>query len=193
MMSADRDRTSNAGKPGILLHVCCAPCATYVVEALRPSFGVTGYFYNPNVHPESEYILRKEEAERFTSRAAFPFHTGEYDVERWFDLVKGHEDDPEGGERCAICYRMRLEEAARFAGVHGFECFATTLSVSPHKSAAIINRIGRELGARYGIEFYEADFKKRDGFKISCRISRELGLYRQSYCGCVFSVNRAEE
>ena len=182
--------TSEAQKPGVLVHICCGPCATYVVRALREDFHPTGYFYNPNIHPEGEYTLRREALEAYAVDAGLPLREGAYDVGRWLERVAGHQDDPEGGERCAICFRVRLEETARHAKAHGFEHFATTLTVSPHKNAEGINRIGEEVGAELGLCFHKADFKKHDGFKNSCRLSRQLGMYRQHYCGCVYSARR---
>lgn len=174
-------------KPKLLLHVCCAPCSTRVIDLLSGAYDVTGYFYNPNVHPESEYLRRLAEAERHCSRCNVPLLPSVYRPGDWHALVKGYETEPEGGARCAVCFRLRLEETARAAGVHRFDCIATTLTVSPHKDAALINRIGIEAGGRRRLCFYEADFKKGNGYGESCRLSRELGLYRQNYCGCAFS------
>ena len=170
-----------------LLHSCCAPCITHPIQHLRDEFHVTAFFYNPNIHPREEYAARRDEAERLAEKWSFPFLLGEYDVDEWFERVKGYEEESEGEFRCEICYRMRLEKTVQMAKSREFAFFGTTLSISPHKKATVINRIGKELEKVYGIEYYEADFKKKDGFKISCRISDEEGLYRQSYCGCVFS------
>lgn len=174
-------------KPGLLLHICCAPCSTHVVEVLRENYDVTGYFYNPNIHPESEYRRREEEMRRYARKAGIEMVCAEYDDARWFDAVKGMEDAPEGGERCFLCYRIRSEKAARYAKEHGYQSLTTTLSISPHKNAEKINEIGAELAARHGLQWYAADFKKRGGFDRSIRMSKEAGLYRQSYCGCIFS------
>ncbi|MBI5186542.1 MAG: epoxyqueuosine reductase QueH [Nitrospinae bacterium] len=175
-------------KPNLLLHVCCAPCSPYVVELLSKEFHVTAYFYDPNIHPEEEYRFRLEEMKKMCAGMGLGIIEAEYDPDRWFQLVEGHEKDPEKGERCGICFRMRLEQAAKFAGENGFSAFATALSVSPHKDAKAINRIGREIGNAHGVVFLEADFKKKNGFKISVEKGRELGLKRQDYCGCVFSA-----
>jgi predicted adenine nucleotide alpha hydrolase (AANH) superfamily ATPase len=174
-------------RPRMLLHTCCTPCSTYVLELLREAFDLTLYFYDPNIHPKEEYELRREEVKGYAGRFTIPFIEGPYDVNRWFDVTKGHEGDREGGERCFICYEMRLREAARFAGEKGFEYFGTVLSISPHKNAEKINEIGLSLAAEYNVKYLEADFKKRDGFKRSILLSREQGLYRQDYCGCVYS------
>jgi len=175
-------------KPGFLLHCCCAPCSTYPLRILRKDFKVTAFFYNPNIHPPKEYIARKEEMESFAARWGVPLIVGEYDVKEWFRRVKRYENEPEGGARCEICYRMRLEKTVKLAREKGIPFFGTTLTISPHKKAVVINRIGKELEEIWGVNFYEADFKKKDGFKISCQISREEGLYRQDYCGCIFSL-----
>jgi len=154
---------------------------------LKESFDVTVFFYNPNIHPKEEYEKRRDDIRRLAQRWGFSLIMGEYEVDGWFAAVKGYEEEPEGGARCGICYRMRLDKTAQMAKDREFAFFGTTLSISPHKKAAVINPIGVELQKVWGVRFYEADFKKKDGFKISCRICDEEGLYRQSYCGCVFS------
>ncbi|MBN2415738.1 epoxyqueuosine reductase QueH [bacterium] len=174
--------------PSLLLQACCAPCTTHPYRLLSERYRVTVYFYNPNIHPAAEYEKRLRELERFAGRRRFPLITGPYDAGRWFELTRGLEEEPEGGRRCPICYRMRLEETARLAAERGFDLFTTALSVSPHKNAAAINRIGREIAVESGVPFLEADFKKKEGFKISCGISREEGFYRQHYCGCRYSI-----
>lgn len=175
-------------KTKFLLHICCAPCSTHVLNLLMDRHEVVACYYNPNIHPEKEYLLRLGESERYCRERRIPLLHSEYLPETWFQIVSGHEKDREGGERCALCFRMRLDHAARLAAAEGFDIFGTTLTVSPHKDAALINRIGMEAGARHGIGFHQADFKKGDGFGESCRLSREGGLYRQRYCGCMFSM-----
>lgn len=175
-------------KPSLLLQACCAPCTTHPYRLLSEEYRVTVYFYNPNIHPAAEYEKRLREIEAFAARWRFPLMVGPYDDERWDQLIRGLEREPEGGKRCLVCYRMRMEETARLAREAGFGLFSTALSVSPHKNAAAINRIGTELASVHGVSFLEADFKKKDGFKISCSISREEGFYRQSYCGCRYSM-----
>jgi len=172
----------------LLLHVCCAPCAPHVIELLQQEFALTAFFYNPNIHPREEYARRLAEVERYCRERAIALVTGEYDSERWFSAVKGLEDQKEGGERCAICYRLRLEETALTARAHEIGYFATTLTVSPYKKAPVINLIGREAARQYATIFYEADFKKHDGFKKSCELSRHYNFYRQTYCGCIYSI-----
>lgn len=174
-------------RPKMLLHTCCAPCSTHVLELLREAFDLTLYFYDPNIHPGEEYDLRRDEIRSYAEYSRIPFIEGPYDIERWFDITKGREADREGAERCFICYEMRMRGAARFASDSGFEYFGTVLSISPHKDARKINEIGASLSGEYGIKYLEADFKKRDGFKKSVALSREHGLYRQDYCGCVYS------
>jgi epoxyqueuosine reductase len=175
------------GKDSLLLHACCAPCSTHPIRLLSERYDVAVFFFNPNIQPFSEYEARQHEMEQLARRWAVPFLKGPYDEGLWTAQIRGRESDPEGGLRCRICYRFRLERTARKALEEGYTGFGTTLSVSPHKNAAIINRIGKDVGSRICIPFFEADFKKKDGFKISGRISREEGLYRQNYCGCRFS------
>lgn len=179
-------------KPACLLHACCAPCATHAWRALGQSHDVTVYFYNPNIHPEDEYRLRAQEIRELAGRWDFTVHEGPYDVSDWFEATRGLEDVPEGGARCVACYRMRLEATARQAVALGIHAITTTLTISPHKRADVIFPIGRDVARSHGLEFIEIDFKKKDGFKESCRLSREEGLYRQDYCGCVYSRREAE-
>jgi len=174
-------------KQTLLLQACCAPCTTHPSQILKEEFNVSVYFYNPNIHPKEEYEKRLAEIEQFSRTWDFPLIVGEYDTDRWFSLTKGLEKEREGGKRCAICYELRIEETARYAVENDFQVFTTALSVSPHKNAGLINSLGRAIGERYNIKFLEADFKKKDGFKISCQLSRELGFYRQNYCGCIYS------
>jgi len=174
----------------LLLHVCCAPCSPHVIELLQKEFELTAFFYNPNIHPYEEYQRRLIEVERYCGENTFTLVTGEYDPDHWLSAVKGMEDQEEGAQRCEICYRLRLEKTALVAQAHGIDFFATTLTVSPHKKAAVVNRIGREAGEGYARIFYEADFKKQDGFKKSCELSKHYNFYRQTYCGCVYSIPR---
>jgi len=180
-------------KPKLLLHICCAPCSTHVVEVLKGKYDVIGYFYNPNIHPESEYKRREEEMQEYARKIGVKLICAEYDDDRWFEAVRGMEDVPEGGERCFLCYRMRSEKAAQYAKEHGYQSFTTTLSISPHKNAEKINEIGLEIATRYELQWYAADFKKRGGFDRSIVMSKEAEMYRQSYCGCVFSQKEAEQ
>jgi predicted adenine nucleotide alpha hydrolase (AANH) superfamily ATPase len=178
---------SPPAKPKLLLHGCCAPCVTHPVRMLGEKFDVTVFFYNPNIQPAEEYRSRLAEIRRLSEKWRFPLVEGSYECDAWSNAVRGLEGEPEGGRRCTICYRIRLERTARNAKTLGMDCFASTLSISPHKKAGIINRIGMEIGYGAGIRFIEADFKKMDGFKASCELSRMEGLYRQDFCGCVYS------
>lgn len=177
--------------PSLLLHACCAPCSSYVLEYLSQYFSITLFYYNPNISPEAEYRKRVGEVERLIAaqpaKYAVRLAEGTYDPERFFEMAKGHETDPERGERCTLCYRMRLEEAAQYASDNGFEWFTTTLSLSPYKDAERLNAIGAEMEKKYGVKYLHSDFKKRGGYLRSIELSRVYGLYRQNYCGCVFS------
>ena len=148
---------------------------------------MTGYFYNPNIYPESEYTLRLSEAGNLAKKRDIELLCGEYDANEWFTLTKGMEQEPEGGSRCDVCFRMRLEKTAQRTRDDGFDIFTTTLTVSPHKNARLINEIGFKVAKQHGVDFLERDFKKRDGFKKTVRLSKEYGLYRQNYCGCLYS------
>lgn len=174
-------------RPRSLLHICCAPDASWVVRLLRQDYEVAGLFYNPNIEPQQEYELRRGEVERLARRYRLPLYVGEYDPKSWRRAVFGLELEPEGGKRCEVCFRIRLERTAQFAKAKGYDCFTTTLSISPHKRADTVNQIGRLLARNYGIKFLAADFKHQDGFKRSVELSRRMGLYRQDYCGCLYS------
>lgn len=179
-------------KPNLLLHICCAPCSTHVVEILRENYNVSGYFHNPNIHPQDEYIKRETEMKRYAKMIDLEIVFAEYNDDEWFQITKGMEDLPEGDKRCLVCYKMRLENTARYASQHNYEYITTTLSISPHKNADVINKIGIEVANQYGLKWYSGDFKKQGGFDKSIRMSKEAGLYRQSYCGCIFSKVEAE-
>ncbi len=189
------ERHVRAGEvPRLLLHSCCAPCSSAVLERLTPHFEVTVLYYNPNIYPEEEYRYRAREQERFVERfpAAHPVHfrEGVYHPEDFYAIARGYEAEPEGGARCPHCYRLRLEEAAREARDGGFDYFTTTLSLSPLKDAQALNAIGAELAEIYGIPYLFSDFKKKDGYRRSVELSAEYGMYRQNYCGCVYSLRR---
>lgn len=178
--------------PRLLLHSCCAPCSSYVLEYLSMYFYITVLYYNPNIFPPSEYALRVREQESLISRMDFvypvAFLEGSYRPETFYEAVKGLEGEPEGGKRCEKCYELRLLEAAKEAKAGDYDYFTTTLTISPLKSADKLNEIGRRLGTEYGVAYLPSDFKKRDGYKRSTQLSKEYGLYRQDYCGCVYSV-----
>lgn len=183
--------------PSLLLHSCCAPCSSYVLEYLSGYFSITVFYYNPNISPEEEYHRRVEEQKRLVS--AMPlvhpvsFLEGAYEPERFYALARGLEALPEGGERCARCYELRLREAAELARAQGFDYFATTLSISPLKRADKLAELGEQVGAEVGVPYLVSDFKKKNGYKRSVELSREYGLYRQDYCGCVYSKQQAEQ
>ena len=177
-------------KPKLLLHICCVGCGVYVSQLLQNDYEVALFFYNPNIWPKEEYSKRLEEAERLAGRFKLKLIKGEPGHENWLKAVDGHEGDEERGERCLICYKYRLGQAAEKAREEKFGYFSTTLTISPHKDANAINKIGEELGADFNVKFLNQNFKKQDGFKKSVAMSRELGLYRQNYCGCEFSKPR---
>jgi hypothetical protein len=175
----------------LLLHSCCAPCSSYCIASLCEYFEVTVFYYNPNIYPPEEYHIRAKEQERFVRDfpTKYPVHfvEGAYDTERFYEMARGMEDLPEGKERCFACYELRLREAAEYAKDHDFDFFTTTLSISPLKNAAKLNEIGGRLEAEYSVPYLYSDFKKKSGYKKSGEISREYGMYRQYYCGCVYS------
>ncbi len=181
-------------KPTLLLHACCGPCSSYVLEYLSAYFDITLFFYNPNIYPKEEYLHRLETEKQLLDQTGWAkLMEGSYDHSAFLAAVKGLEGEPEGGARCEFCFRLRMEEAAGAAKAGGFDYFATTLSVSPHKDAALLGRIGEELEAKYGVKHLPSDFKKREGYKRSVQLSYEYGLYRQSYCGCEFSQRMSAE
>ena len=171
----------------LLLHICCAPDAAYGAVALRERFDVTGFFYNPNIHPQEEFRKRLMATLDLTDRSPFPLVVGTGGEAVWEEAVRGLEGEPERGRRCEACVRLRLRETARKASELGMPAFGTVLTVSPKKDAAMVNRVGREEAERAGVEFLAADLKKRDGYLKSVRAAREMGIYRQRYCGCRYS------
>ena len=180
-------------KPRLLVHVCCAPDALYVFGVLKDDYEVTGFFSNSNIHPREEYELRLEEARGVARTAGVPLIEDDYEPEAWRTVTRKFKDEPEKGRRCDVCYATRLGRTAETAARRGFDAFATVMSLSPWKKAAVMNRIGRQFAARHGLAFLEADFKKKDGFKKSVDLSRAHGLYRQDYCGCLHSLDAARK
>ena len=182
-------------RPSLLLHACCAPCSTYVLEYLSGYFDITVYFYNPNIYPESEYFFRADELSRFVEdcykNKAINVVCENYNSSEFYEAVKGRESDSEGGDRCRLCYELRLARSAEYAAANGFDYFTTTLSISPHKNAEWLNDIGKKCAEKNNIEYLCSDFKKKNGYKRSCEITNEYGMYRQNYCGCVFSMRDA--
>lgn len=175
-------------KKKLLLHICCGPCAIYVFGKLQAEYEVTGFYYNPNIHPAAEYWFRRQEIEKLSVRLGWAVVYPPYEPEEWFAKIKGMESEPERGGRCPVCFRQRLEATFRFARDQGYECVASTLSISPYKVTGQINRVGSDLETEWGIPFLPEDFKKRDGFRISRQRAEVLGVKHQEYCGCVFSL-----
>ncbi|MHA1311425.1 MAG: epoxyqueuosine reductase QueH [Candidatus Helarchaeota archaeon] len=171
----------------ILLDCCCGPCATHCIDVLSKNYEIILFVSNFNVHPKKEYLKRLDSIKKFAEIKGIPLEILKYRPGIWFKRTKGHEKDREGGPRCEICYELRLELAAKWAKEHGIKVFTTTLSISPHKNADIINFIGKKIASNYGLTFLESNFKKKDGFKKSVELSKKYGLYRQNYCGCIYS------
>lgn len=196
-MERELARIAQSGRrPRLLLHSCCAPCSSYVLELLSNVFDITVFYYNPNIAPIEEFNLRVAEQIRLVEQMALPGSIkvicGDYDGDAFMRMSAGHESDPEGGERCTRCFRLRLAKTAQLAAEKGFDYFTTTLSISPLKDAQRLNAIGSEYGQLYGIPYLLSDFKKKNGYKRSCELSAQYGLYRQDYCGCIFSKQESE-
>ncbi len=180
-------------KPRLLLHTCCAPCSTHTIDVLKDYFDITIFYSNSNIYPESEFNTRLEEQIEYAKRFGIEVIEDTYNAKEYYDTVKGHELDGEKSERCYLCYKMRLEHTAKKAKELGFDYFTTSLSISPYKVTRWINEIGYKLESEYNIKYLYSDFKKEEGYKESIRISTELNMYRQDYCGCVFSMNERKE
>lgn len=181
--------------PSLLLHSCCGPCSTSVIESLADAFKITVFFYNPNITDKEEYLKRRESQLLFINEynnkvcadKQVAFLEGEYDPAEFYEAARGEEDAPEGGARCRRCFMLRLERTAQEARMASYDLFGTTLTVSPHKDYSLISSIGKTLALTYGVSFLDRDFKKKDGFKRSIELSKKYNLYRQNYCGCQFS------
>lgn len=182
--------------PSLLLHACCAPCSSACLEYLNENFDITVFYYNPNISPKSEFEKRLGEEKRLVSEMPLCKNVnvieGEYNYNDFLEAIKGLEGAPEGGERCFKCYRLRLEKTAELAKEQGFDYFCTTLSISPLKNSQRINEIGAEIAEKYGVKWLPSDFKKKEGYKRSIELSKQYGLYRQNFCGCVFSKKEVE-
>jgi len=176
-------------KPKILLHVCCAPCSPYILDRLSKDYTVIIYFYNPNIHPHEEYRLRVDETKKLAEDTKTQLVIGKEDTQQWFDLTKGLENEPERGKRCSVCFEMRLNRSFQKAKDLSIENLTTTLTVSPHKNAETINKIGNTLSKKYGIKFLAENFKKQNGFQETIKAGKKYNFYRQNYCGCVYSRN----
>ncbi len=200
----DKIITENMNKnivPKLLLHACCAPCSSYTLEYLTNYFDITILYYNPNISPESEFKKRVSEVKKLIQvlplKNKISFVEDEYNYNDFLEIANGLEKEREGGKRCYKCYELRLERAAQYASSHGFDYFTTTLSISPHKNSNWLNEIGGKLEEKYGIKYLYSDFKKRNGYKRSIELSKKYNLYRQDYCGCIYSkmesLKRKEE
>lgn len=192
------EKNISEGKiPSLLLHACCAPCSSYCLEYLSRYFNITVFYFNPNISLKEEYEYRLNEEKRLISLMDFvnPVRIieGEYKPKNFYDAVKGLEDEPEGGKRCVECFRLRLEASAQKAKELGADYFTTTLTISPLKNAGLLNNIGAQYAEKYGVNWLYSDFKKKEGYKRSIALSREYSLYRQNYCGCIFSKNAAQK
>ncbi len=180
-------------KPKLLLHACCGPCTSGVFEQLYPYFNITILYYNPNTYPFDEYILRYKQLEILKNYLDFDMIFMDYNDKEFYDEIKGLELEKEGGKRCEVCYKIRMNKTAKIASEKGFDYFTTTLSVSPYKNATKLNEIGEEMEKKYNIKYIYSDFKKNEGYKNSIINSKEYGLYRQDYCGCEYSLRDRKE
>jgi predicted adenine nucleotide alpha hydrolase (AANH) superfamily ATPase len=175
-------------KPFLLLHICCGPCSTHVIDLLKDKYHPIGFFYNPNLHPRAEYFRRLEATAQVCRQHRAALWVPPFGQKAWLDVVRGLDKEPEGGRRCNICIRLRLEATAWVARAASLTAFATTLTISPRKNSHVINALGTDLSKSHNIYFLEADFKKKDGFLKSVQKSKDMGLYRQDYCGCCYSM-----
>lgn len=189
----DKQLENLGGRKKLLLHSCCAPCSTYVLEYLKEYFDITVLYYNPNIYPPEEFYMREGEQKRLCEALGISEVSVGYDDTEFYKAAKGLEAEPEGGRRCLECFRLRLFKTAEYAVEHGFDFFTTTLSISPHKNAEVLNEVCREASEKYGVPNLWADFKKRGGYKRSCELSEIYGIYRQNYCGCIFSLRGAKK
>lgn len=187
-------------KPRILLHSCCAPCSTAVIERLKDNYEIVILYYNPNIYPEEEYLKRKNEEIKYINHLnetdkdiKISMLDADYESEKFYEATKGYENEREGGARCAICFKLRLEKTAKLAKENSFDLFGTTLTVSPHKNAELINSIGLAIEKETGVKFLVSNFKKQDGYKLSIELSKQNNIYRQNYCGCEFALRIQQE
>ena len=191
-----KELVSDNTVPRLLIHSCCAPCSSYVLELLSEYFEITVLYYNPNIYPPEEFEKRSIEQVRFAQNMNFKHPVSvvctDYDAQSFYSAVKGLEGEREGGARCTECFRLRLEKTAQYAVENGFDMFTTTLTISPLKNSQLLNSLGGEIAQKYGISYFYSDFKKKNGYKRSCELSAQFGLYRQDYCGCVFSKQERE-
>lgn len=192
-----RDNEAAGRVPTLLLHSCCGPCSSYVLEYLSEYFEITVFYYNPNIYPEEEYWYRVDEQAQLIGKLSpkHPIHfvSGAYETEKYYSAIRGLKQEKEGGDRCLACYDLRITEAAVLAKENAFDYFTTTLSISPHKNSQVLNQIGERIGKEYGVNHLPSDFKKRGGYQRSVELSKQFNMYRQDYCGCAFSMKEAEE
>lgn len=174
-------------KTKLLLHTCCGPCSTATIETLKEDYDITLYFYNPNITEQDEYELRVKAQKQVANYFGVNIIIAKYNPSSFFEMTDGMEDEAEGGIRCEKCFKLRLEKVAKTAHERNFQAFDTTLTISPHKNYEKVSKIAKELSEKYGVEYLNGNYKKKDGFKRSIEISKELGLYRQKYCGCIYS------
>lgn len=174
-------------KESLLLHTCCAPCSVYVINQLLDRFDLTLYFFNPNIFPEEEYLRRLAEVKHFCRSRGIPYYEENYLPDQWLNFIRGYEQEPEKGFRCDLCFYLRLDKAAQFAKVNDFDWFSTTLTMGRQKNSLQVLNAGRKVEGKYAVKFWDQDFKKKFGTQISDWLSDKLGLYKQNYCGCVFS------
>ncbi|TRW28337.1 epoxyqueuosine reductase QueH [Criibacterium bergeronii] len=192
----DEIATFGGKKPKLLLQVCCAPCSTHVITLLKENFEITAYYYNPNIYPSEEFFKREVEIKKLISYIGLDESTlvvPVYNPDDFYEKIKGLEKEKEGGARCTVCFNLRMGAAAKYAKANGYDYFTTTLSISPHKNSALLNKIGYNLQEKYDIKYLPADFKKKEGYKHSIQLSKEYGLYRQDYCGCEFSLEQSRQ
>lgn len=175
-------------KKKLVLHICCAPCSIYIFEKLKTDYHISGFFYNPNIHPMKEYNFRQQELYKIANLLSWPVNFGKYDFERWFTATKEYKNEPERGKRCSICFRLRLRETFEFARRHKCDIVASTLSISPYKISKQINDTGNQLSKEFGIEFLAENFKSNNGFNITKNLANKLAIKHQNYCGCVYSL-----
>ena len=195
MRTIIKESEKKGARPSLLLHACCAPCSSYVLEYISKHFDITLFYYNPNITPEEEFSFRKSELERFVKEVGYhiPVVVPRYDSGEFFSKVRGMEQMTEGSERCRVCYELRLRRTAEEAASKNFDYFTTTLSISPYKNTAWLNEIGASLEKEYGTKYLFSDFKKNNGYKRSIELSHEYSLYHQNYCGCIYSKLESEK
>lgn len=187
LLMEEEIKSLNGRKPKLLMHSCCGPCSTTCINRIKDYFDITIIYYNPNIEPYDEYLKRKNEQIRYLKAINIPIMDADYDNDNFREHTKSLANEPEGGARCSLCFALRLKYTAEKALKNDFEYFTTTLTVSPHKNSQVINPIGIKIGSDLGVKFLVADFKKKEGYKESIMIAKEYDLYRQNYCGCLYS------